>query len=168
MLLVLVLLLAVLSVPRGVYAQEPYILSREVQSLAVQHKIIAVVAIEPAPQYISRYLDFLTAIDVMALERAKQRDRRGAQEDYPIVFAATTSWPNKPPTTDRLRVFILSDVRGAFGGSYLSRTKRDAILKAMRSLLLKGSLQDVIAFLTNRSMRPEDYLGQILDIGQIK
>ena len=163
----------VLLRPLAIDAQEPHVLSREVQTLALQQPLqqnvtqfFAIKLIAPDPVGLPRYMDTLTTVDVIAAQRAKQRERRNPEQDYQIAFAAICFWPNKPPPSPAVADLMRNVRQRATVGAYLSPKKRAEISNATRQLLLTGNLEEVSRFMSSRSA--EEYLAQILDMREIK
>lgn len=84
----------------------PYVLSPQVQTSALQPALrskltseLGIRLIVGEPRDVARYLDVLTAVDLIAQQRAKQSDRKDPDKDkdHAVGFSVLCFWPNKPP-----------------------------------------------------------------------
>lgn len=146
-----------------VNAQEPHVLSEEVQQYAIEAGLADKLDIDwsdASAEQIAQYIHALAAVDITAQERAAANDRdEPIPEDYAAASFAWCWLPNSPPKNPEVSKFLV----GLPVGSYATDEKQDAIRMALGPTLLSSSTEDLRTFAT-RQASMEEYSAQILDI----
>lgn len=148
--------------PSLVLAQEPYILSEEVQRFAAEIGLAEKLGIswsDASSEDIARYVHVLTATDIVAAERAGKE--RPSFEDYQaaayiLCRIDLPNMPKKPPK--------LADYGSVFDAAYLSHKKQDAIRKAMGPLAY-GTFPEEIREKLGSRLTFEEYSQNLFDFG---
>lgn len=141
-------------------AQEPHILSEEVQRFASEVGLAEELGIDwtdASAEDIARYVHVLTATDIVAAERAGKE--RPSFEDYQaaayiLCRIDLPNMPKKPPK--------LADYGSAFDAAYLSQRKQNAIRTAMGPLAYGAFPEEIRGKL---GLRPtfEEYSQNLFD-----
>lgn len=168
-------LLAVPVAPGTANAQEPAIISEQLQKLAVQYKLSEALNIRPAattaPSWervdTTRYVDILAAVETMAAQRASNLRRNPGKDDYDAVLAAICLWPNKPPGAEGIKT-AAEEFRRALAGTYFLVSKREALRNAMRPLLLTGSPEAIGKWTAEPTRNPLHFREVLIDTSRLR
>ncbi len=124
--------------------QRPHHLTSAVQARATELNLWSQIQKTGGTQAaLQRYLDVLTAADLVVDARLRAQNRKEAtNSDYDIGFAATCVFvPNKPQTPALLS--ISPKIRDRVNGIYFSPSKREAFLKALRASFLQARKDEI-------------------------
>ena len=133
-----VLLLPVLLATQPIIA--PFVLSPEVQNQAVQLRVIQDPFVHE--RGVSHYVDLLTAVDLIARQRARRANRPLGGEDIRVGFVAVCVFVTNKPTT--VPESIRRAVRDSIRGLYTLERKRALFVNSLAPFLLEAPLARIL------------------------